>query len=284
MIASAVRLGGLTSMLTTHTYGPQPMSASLQCRFARDGIIVVGAIFRRDLDDTELAEAAAQLSADECAHLQRIHQGTKRLEYVYGRLLMRHTLAHLLGAQPRTLTFREARFGKPYLEASSGDGAAGVAFNLSHAGGHIILGISQRGEIGIDIEVVRDYSASVAGRYFHEDEKALLEGLAPASRARAFYRLWTAKEACVKALGIGLGYPLHNVPVTLENTGHSAGVSWRRLECEPAVESVVALQRLDSRATLDIPGASAPFWVSPYRLLLGELAPADADSGHQTQA
>ncbi len=261
------------------------MSASLQRRFARDSFVVVGAIFRCDLDDTELAGAVSQLSVGECAHLQRIRQGAKRLEYVYGHLLMRHTLAHLLGAPPQTLTFREARFGKPYLASPNGAAMPGVAFNLSHASGRILLGISQRGEIGIDIEVVGDYSASVARRYFREDEYALLEGLAPAERARAFYRLWTAKEACVKALGVGLRYSLRDVPVTLENTGRSAEVSWCRLECEPAVEAVVALQRPNGLATLDnIPGASAPFWVSPNRLLLGELAPADADPSHPTQA
>lgn len=256
-------------MTTANALGYQMMSASLQRHFASESFVALGTTYRLDLNDTDLSRLVSQLSADECARFHQLRHRTKRLEFLCGRILLRHTLAQLLGTSARTLMFRYGRYGKPYLAVKLGDATPELSFNLSHAGNHILLGVSQHGEIGVDIEVIDAYRADIARRYFHQDEYLHLETLPSSERSRAFYRVWTAKEACVKALGVGLRYPLCAVRVTLENAGCSAGVSWRRLDCGPAAEAVVAVQRRDRRATL---GDGALHWM-PIEHLLSEMAP-----------
>jgi phosphopantetheinyl transferase len=255
------------------------MGATLRRHLARERFIAVGMIYPRDLDDTALSLAVSQLSADECAHVQQLRHRTKRLEVVCGRLLVRHILAQLLGTSPSLLMFRVGRYGKPYLaqrserSADAADAARALSFNLAHAGNHILLGCSQLGEIGVDIEDIEAYRADIARQYFHQDEYHDLEELPAAERPRAFTRLWTAKEACVKAMGVGLRYPLSAVHVTSEDTGRSAGVTWRRLDCGPGIEAVVALRRRDRSALLHEDHedhedqAGTLFWLPMARLL-----------------
>jgi phosphopantetheinyl transferase len=261
--------------MTENTDRYQRAGASLQRRFARDGLVVVGATYPQDLDNIALARAMSRLSADECAHIQQTPQRARRVEFVCGRLLLRYTLAQLLGIPSRTLLFGAGHDGKPYLAEPHSDVATALSFNLSHAGGHILLGVSRRGEIGVDIEVIGDYKAEIARRYFQENEYHQLEALLPEERARAFYRMWTTKEACLKAQGTGLRHPLRDVQAPLEDVGRSAGASWRRLDCGPSLEAVIAVRRRDGRAPLDV---SAPSWTSIERLLLDEWAPVHDDA------
>lgn len=259
-------------MTTEVTYNSsQMMSASLQRHFASESFVAVGATFQPDLDDSDLSRAMSWLSADEYVRFHQMGNRAQRLEFLCGRVLLRHSLAQLLDTSARTLMFRYGRYGKPYLAGKLGEATPELSFNLSHAGNHILLGVSQHGEIGVDIEVIDAYKAEIARRYFHHDEYLYLEALPPAERARAFCRVWTAKEACVKALGFGLRHPLNTVRVTLENASCAVGVSWRRSDCGPATEAVIALQRRDGRcAALD---DGALYWI-PIERLLTEIAPS----------
>lgn len=75
-------------------------------------------------------------------------------------------------------------------------------FNLSHSGDFVMLAISDT-PIGCDIE--RLHKAILSRHVFHPNELSLLlsqpEGTA---RNQAFLRLWTAKEAFLKAIGTGI--------------------------------------------------------------------------------
>jgi 4'-phosphopantetheinyl transferase len=133
----------------------------------------------------------------------------------HGRL--RELLAPLVGIAATAIEFTAGTDGKPVL--------AGVAtgselhFNLSHSGTLGLIGWSWGREVGVDVEVwrsMRDEGALVR-RYFSAHEVAAWEALPPVQRHEAFFNLWTRKEAYVKALGHGLGLPLHSFDVTHEN-------------------------------------------------------------------
>ena len=92
--------------------------------------------------------------------------------------------------------------GKPSLAEHPG-----VHFNISHADGIAAVTVSEH-ECGIDCERVREYDPRVMKRVCTEAEQALINSAPEDGRELLFFRLWTLKEAYVKALGRGLSFPL----------------------------------------------------------------------------
>lgn len=85
-----------------------------------------------------------------------------------------------------------------------------IKYNLSHANGIAVCLIADT-ECGVDCEGVRPYRPNVVRRSFSESEKLLIENAPENQRDLLFFRLWTLKEAYVKAIGIGISYPLNTV-------------------------------------------------------------------------
>jgi 4'-phosphopantetheinyl transferase len=86
-----------------------------------------------------------------------------------------------------------------------------VKFNVSHSGDVALIAIGYTHELGIDIERRRHIShfEQIASRYFHAHEVAAIHDAPPDSRNDTFLRLWTAKEAILKAIGIGIVHSLN---------------------------------------------------------------------------
>ncbi len=97
----------------------------------------------------------------------------------------------------------KGKMGKPSLE-----GRPDIHYNLSHAKGIAACIVSEK-ECGIDCENVREYRPNIMRRAFSESERQLVESASPEERDLMFFRLWTLKEAYVKAIGIGISYPLN---------------------------------------------------------------------------
>ena len=94
----------------------------------------------------------------------------------------------------------------------------GLHFNLSDTEGCALIAVSALGPLGVDVERHRtDRSLSdVAERFFSEAEVRALCALEPSQRTAGFYRIWTRKEAYVKALGAGLSLGLATFDVSLD--------------------------------------------------------------------
>lgn len=77
------------------------------------------------------------------------------------------------------------------------------ASNLSHSDGHALWAASSiHAQIGVDLERMKSVDElALAELVSDEQELALLRCLQGQSRTRFFYRLWTLKEALVKAAG-----------------------------------------------------------------------------------
>lgn len=96
----------------------------------------------------------------------------------------------------------KGKMGKPSL-AYRPD----IHYNLSHADG-IAACIVSDCECGIDCERVREYRPNVMKRAFSEKERDMVEKAPDDMKDQLFFRLWTLKEAYVKALGTGISYPM----------------------------------------------------------------------------
>lgn len=85
-----------------------------------------------------------------------------------------------------------------------------IRYNLSHSDGIAACMVSDL-ECGIDCERIREYRPNVMKRVFSEAEQLMVENACESEKNALFFRLWTLKEAYVKALGIGISFPMNTV-------------------------------------------------------------------------
>lgn len=172
----------------------------------------------RYLDLDQLDSAAlneAPLSDRERARADRFVTATLRRRYIGAHLFLRHVLGNACGTDPAELVFIENNWGRPALADYPH-----LHFNLSHSQQMALLGISPIAPIGVDIEHVQHWPdgelQSLSKTIMTASEQlALQKHPAP---AQAFITAWTRKEACVKALGLGLSYDVQTLEVGLSPT------------------------------------------------------------------
>ncbi|MFP6560694.1 4'-phosphopantetheinyl transferase superfamily protein [Paraburkholderia sp. B3] len=174
---------------------------------------------------------AAYLDDVERARVLRFRREEDRVRFVLTRSTLRALLAQRLGVPPATLRFDATPQGRPVLCAPPGTRM--LSFNVSHSGPHALIAISGVREVGVDVEQygrVSDWRALCALACTATECEAL-ERAPPAARAQVFVRIWTAKEALLKTLGIGIAQDLQTFsvdPCQREGTG------------EPRVETLAA--------------------------------------------
>lgn len=177
-----------------------------------------------DLPDDAVQQLAQVLSTDECIRAKRFAFESHRQRFIVGRGILRYVLASYLAVAPRQIEFAYQERGKPVL-ATSLLQSYPIAFNLSHSHHLAIYGVSRTGAIGIDIEQLRPLPnvLQLANRFFSPNEHDLIRSLPPAQQQSFFFRLWTCKEAYLKATGEGL-MGLKQVEVCLDRQGDEATV------------------------------------------------------------
>ena len=168
-----------------------------------------------DRADDEVDRSAPLLSSEESRRSDRFRHRRHRDRYVIGRATLRRLLAAYLGGDPATLDLRPGPFGKPELAGVQSGGP--LYFNLSHSNGVAAYVFTGEGEIGVDVEERRAIPEpeDLAERYFSPQETLALRAQPARSRADAFLRGWTRKEAFLKARGDGLQFPLDRFSVSL---------------------------------------------------------------------
>lgn len=90
--------------------------------------------------------------------------------------------------------FQYNEHGKPYIEG-------GPYFSISHCKQGIAVAIDDQ-PVGIDIEGIRHAEEDLIERTMNEEERLRVTGYGLPDRM--FTRLWTQKEAIVKAQGVGI--------------------------------------------------------------------------------
>ena len=173
-------------------------------------------VWRIALDPLHAPDAAAlaELSEEERARAARFATDALRNRWLHGHVATRRILARTLGVEPHAIVYGAEAAGKPFVAAPA---RSGIEFSFSDSGDLALLAVGRSGALGVDVESRRPLSdlAGVAERFFAADECAALLALPESAREAGFYRLWTRKEAYIKALGSGLGHPLAKFVVTI---------------------------------------------------------------------
>jgi 4'-phosphopantetheinyl transferase len=179
---------------------------------------------------TAIAEA---VTADEYARAARFRQEADRQRFLCGRLLLRTFLGHHLGIAAREVRFVNGEFGKPEVDIERAADAGILRFNLAHSGEWLLFALARDRELGVDVEQHRTMSDAIqiARRFFAPPEVAALEALDSALHHDTFFRVWSRKEAIVKATGQGISAGLDRFAVSPDASDH---VTLRGLDGDPA--------------------------------------------------
>ncbi len=152
--------------------------------------------------ETDAARRIPLLDRDRQERLSAVRHGGEYLRSISAGLLLRYAFLQSGRSQKQ---WQQARiiygeYGKPHIK-----GLVDFWYSISHSEGWVICAAAQT-PVGADIQKRRPWRLQTAARFYAEDEYDRIVGLdTDAARTECFYRMWTAKESCVKLTGRGLG-------------------------------------------------------------------------------
>jgi 4'-phosphopantetheinyl transferase len=172
-------------------------------------------IWAVDLDHVKMPgnEAEERLPTSERDKSERFRFETIRTRYAKCRFLLRVLLGQYLGVEFYNQEFHLNQHGKPSLESIKDRNP--IFFNASNSENICLYAFMQNGEIGIDIEKIHDLSdmGRIVERFFSPVEIKTFYSLPEHNRKKTFFKYWTRKESLLKAMGVGLSFPLDKVDV-----------------------------------------------------------------------
>lgn len=218
-------------------------------------------LFNLDAPGADTPALTACLSEAEQARGQRFRQALHGRRHRVAWAMVRHLLAHLSQCPASELTWQAGPHGKPALANARGS----LHHNLSHSGGWALLATSHTLELGVDIEerTSRMHLAEMVGRILSEEERARPDTTSPgAEHTGDLLQAWTRKEACLKALGVGLNREMETL--TLEST-HARTANAHLSTLGP----LPTLAWADLPLPSDCPAWAAWAWLTPLPNTLG---------------
>jgi 4'-phosphopantetheinyl transferase len=166
-----------------------------------------------DVDQLLLERLRRLLSPAEIGRAGRFRVERAERRFIAARAALRMVLGRATGTDPAEIEFDFGEHGKPHLPG-------GPCFNASDSGDFIAVALATV-EVGIDIENARTLRRSdrLAQRVCTPLELDSLRNIPKDERDHRLLRLWTCKEAALKAVGVGLPGGARNVEVDFSNTG-----------------------------------------------------------------
>jgi 4'-phosphopantetheinyl transferase len=162
------------------------------------------------------ADYVGCLSREELHRLQSRRLPKGQFQFLFTRVVLRHLLsAYHPSIAPADWLVDRSESGRPHLSKAQ----TPLSFNLTHTSDCLVFAFSQYANPGIDIELLSrttEYEG-IAKRYFSAQEYGDLLQLPEAERVVLFFRLWTLKEAAVKASGLGLARGLRRFRFRQQN-------------------------------------------------------------------
>ena len=145
------------------------------------------------------------VSPDKQKRISKFRFDIDRKLSLYSELLVRHKIREDLGIPNSEIVFSKNEHGKPYLQ-----GYNDYHFNISHTKNAIAAAFSKK-DIGVDVERIQPCDMKIAERFFSPEETAYIRN--QPDNDKAFYEIWTKKEAYIKYLVTGLSTSLQSFSV-----------------------------------------------------------------------
>jgi phosphopantetheinyl transferase len=125
-----------------------------------------------------------------------VMEGMTARRFLAARRLVRGIFSKILGLSPENIGLTLDASGKPFLPGNN------YYFSVAHSGETVAVAVS-RSRVGVDLETERPVDVTALARRFFSQEEGQFIVRNPTPEH--FFRLWTCREAVVKADGRGLG-------------------------------------------------------------------------------
>ncbi|MBN2656360.1 MAG: 4'-phosphopantetheinyl transferase superfamily protein [Spirochaetales bacterium] len=174
--------------------------------------------------ETHARENLHVLSQRERDKADRFYRERDRIGSRVVYVLLREILSLYTGKSPGSIEILLGEKGKPYIYDRKAP-----FFNLSHSGNRVLFGFSPKGEVGVDIEIIKENRDldGLIGASCSPGEIKSLDGLPADERTALFYQYWSLKEAYLKGVSMGITVPLKEVDFS---RGERIG-SWSAISC-----------------------------------------------------
>lgn len=207
------------------------------------GSIMVWLVYLSGLSEADFEEMYQLCGVERREKIDRIKPEVKRKQSICAGYLV--YLLRQRFAVPEEPFLSDG--GKPVFPGNSG-----ICFNISHSGSYVVLAFGDR-ELGVDVECVGQANLKVAKRFFTGREYDHLMELGEAEQRDAFYRIWTGKEAVVKAAGCGLSLSPRSFSVLkdrVELSGNVYELGRQRIETGEEVLWISVAQLMEGKLEL----------------------------------
>jgi 4'-phosphopantetheinyl transferase len=218
-----------------------------------------------------LASLDRCLDPQDRARAARFHFVEDRARFTLGRALIRQSVGAYLDLEPEAIELSYTDLDQPGLKND-----ANLHFSISHSHELVAVVLTAHARVGLDVEWMQTNSDldDLANRIMSATEIETFQKLPPAEKCDAFFRVWTRKEAYLKALGEGISEGLQEISVSLDAGEISSVEDTRDRTSSPAwrLQSLPVPPEYQACLACDNPNKSLQFnWVSVDK---GEVVPA----------
>lgn len=151
------------------------------------------------------------LTDSEQARVDALLDARKKVQLARHLVERRAVLSRLLSRAANDIVIDHDTHGRPFLASDPG-----WSLSLAGSGDWNALGLSRSHATGIDIEVTRaiDWKPMLSMTSAPDERPMIIDAIETAGTLEPFFRMWTVKEAALKAIGTGLrgGAPKVRVP------------------------------------------------------------------------
>jgi 4'-phosphopantetheinyl transferase len=161
------------------------------------------------------ADAFDILSESEKSKYERFHFVEDKLRFLKARYILRKIASsYHNNCDPKEIQISLNSFGKPYFNDIP------LHFSITHSGQVAAVAFLKSYPVGIDIEIKREVSDmnQLAQRFFADAEVNYLNQFTGEELISNFFRIWSAKEAYIKAIGLGVSNELKSFSTIQNNT------------------------------------------------------------------
>lgn len=153
----------------------------------------------------------AVLSEEEKYRVNKYKFKSLRDRHTVSKGLLKSLISKYLNIETNEINFVQNEYGKPslHLELNEID----LQFNVSHSEHLGMFAFTTGQELGIDVESIQEIPNlnQIVDMCFSDFEKEWFYKSEPGLQKKLFYKVWTGKEAFIKANGTGLSFPLNEI-------------------------------------------------------------------------